>query len=166
VFVANGVKRALLLKSDEEVQDLETLQTYAAYSEEHKYGVFDNQSLLTFVINFPEDDIVSVVTVSGTHGTHVAGITAAHDEDQPLSNGVAPGAQLVSLKIGDTRLGSMETIAAFYRALISMVRLKVRIPYHFTCSTQYVRSISAISLTEKPLVLIIGMQPESQLNIY
>lgn len=85
-----------------------------------------------------------MVVCSGSHGTHVAAITSAYHppkEGSDASNtvdaegdsladpisGVAPGAQVISLKIGDTRLGSMETAPAFLRALIEIVRLKIDI---------------------------------------
>ena len=56
---------------------------------------------------------------AGAHGSHVGGNDAAYFPSKDDSNGdnneegnvdgVAPGARLVSLKIGNTRLGGMDT---------------------------------------------------------
>lgn len=82
----------------------------------------DGEPRVTFTVNIweegAEDVTVEIVTNAGSHGTHVAAITAAHCPSNTALDGVAPGAQLISLKIGDTRLGSMETGASLVRAAI------------------------------------------------
>ncbi|MED6151046.1 tripeptidyl-peptidase II Tpp2 [Stylosanthes scabra] len=95
------------------------------YRIERKYGVFSKLDACTFVVNVYNDGkVVSIVTDSSPHGTHVAGIATAFHPEEPLLNGVAPGAQLISCKIGDSRLGSMETGTGLTRALIAAVEHK------------------------------------------
>lgn len=46
-----------------------------------------------FALNiYDKGNVLSIVVDAGSHGTHVAGITAAYHEDDPQLNGIAPGA--------------------------------------------------------------------------
>ena len=84
--------------------------------------------MLNFGVNIYEDGhVLSVVTDTGSHGTHVAGIVAGHHTDHPTGelDGVAPGAQIVSLKIGDARLDGMETTQTIERAAIAIMQNRV-----------------------------------------
>ncbi|KAH9647044.1 tripeptidyl-peptidase 2 [Citrus sinensis] len=95
------------------------------YKTERKHGVFSKLDACTFVANvYDEGNVLSIVTDSSPHGTHVAGIATAFNPEEPLLNGIAPGAQLISCKIGDTRLGSMETGTGLTRAFIAAVEHK------------------------------------------
>ncbi|CAL8469996.1 g9538 [Coccomyxa elongata] len=105
---------------------LENFKPLTNYRIERQYGVFSSQDSCNFALNiYDEGNVLSIVVDAGAHGTHVAGITAAHHPDHPELNGIAPGAQIISCKIGDSRLGSMETGVGLTRALIAVLDHKV-----------------------------------------
>ncbi|XP_058082097.1 tripeptidyl-peptidase 2 [Magnolia sinica] len=110
---------------DSELGKLADFIPLTNYRIERKYGIFSKLDACSFVTNvYDEGNILSIVTDCSPHGTHVAGIATAFHPQEPLLNGVAPGAQLISCKIGDTRLGSMETGTGLTRALIAAVEHK------------------------------------------
>ncbi len=67
---------------------------------------------LTMACNFyPAEKRISIHFDSGGHGTHVAGIAAGYRiHGQDGYNGMAPGAQIISLKIGNNRYPGGATI--------------------------------------------------------
>ncbi|CAO1619710.1 unnamed protein product [Jaminaea pallidilutea] len=118
-----GLPDETLQKLEGQSLDLRGLRPLADFHLEQEHNVFGPADLLTYTVNhiFEASDesnpsAVSLVTLSGSHGTHVAGITGAHLPDSPEENGVAPGVEIVSLKIGDTRVEGMETAFALLRA--------------------------------------------------
>ncbi len=57
---------------------------------------------LTFAINvYPDEKKISLFFDDGFHGTHVTGIAAGYMIDGSTINGVAPGAKVIGLKLGN-----------------------------------------------------------------
>ena len=93
------------------------------YRLEREFSTFGEKDLLNYALNiYRQGNLLSIVTDCGSHGTHVAGIVAAHYPEQPELNGIAPGAQIVSVKIGDTRLGSRSVGTGSIRGLIAVLQ--------------------------------------------
>lgn len=68
-----------------------------------------------------DEKICSLVFDTGSHATHIAGIVGGSFDD-PRMNGVNPECQILSLKIGDSRVDGMETSIALIRALNEIVK--------------------------------------------
>lgn len=106
----NGCKTVI-----HDISQAKVLNNYRVCGE---YGTVSCEDLLNYVLNiYDNGNILSLVVPAGTHGTHVAGIVGAFYSDNNSNNGVAPGCQLISVKIGDTRLSTMETNQGLMRAL-------------------------------------------------
>jgi tripeptidyl-peptidase-2 len=113
--------RAVIFGGDEEGADPTPL---AAYRKERQYGTISTVDQYNYGVNFYDDgSVLSIVGDCTPHGTHVAAIAAVAEDGDDSRNGVAPGAQLVSIKIGDSRLGSMETGSSIARGIMTAVRL-------------------------------------------
>ncbi|MBN2089466.1 S8 family serine peptidase [candidate division KSB1 bacterium] len=93
------------------------------YGEKQEYFQFrgrdplKQKNLLNFALKMDVDNMrVSFHFDDGGHGTHVAGISAGYQLfDQPGYNGIAPGAQIISLKIGNNTLAGNATVTGSIR---------------------------------------------------
>eukprot|EP00794_Sanderia_malayensis_P011065 gene11065-12233_t len=109
-----------------EVGDLASCDLLRNYKVSGDYAFFGKKDLLSYSVNiYDNGNILSIVTTCSSHGTHVASIAAGFNAETPELNGIAPGAQLISMKIGDTKLDSMETGASIVRAMIAAIENKV-----------------------------------------
>lgn len=106
-----------------ETGDMSSKLPMTDYRYAHEYARFSELDALNYCFNiFDNGNTLSIVVDAGSHGSHVAGIVSAFHPEQPELNGVAPGAQIISLKIGDSRLGSMETGVGLIRGLIEAIK--------------------------------------------
>ena len=66
---------------------------------------------LTFALNiFPEEKLISLYFDDGSHGTHCAGIAAGFNIGDSGLNGVAPGAKVIGLKLGNNNYPGGATV--------------------------------------------------------
>lgn len=122
LFHDGNVWRACIDTS--ECGDLESCPLLGEFSVTREHAHLTPIDEMTVSINVHlEGQTLEVVGMCSTHGTHVAAIAAGYYPDEPERNGVAPGAKIVSLTIGDSRLGSMETGTALVRACIKIMEL-------------------------------------------
>ena len=99
---------------------LETAPALASYRLERTHGVFSSRSACSYALTVLDGgDVLEICVDAGAHGSHCASIAAGHEPGvaHAALDGIAPGAQVISYKIGDTRFGSMETGTGLARAL-------------------------------------------------
>lgn len=119
VVWSDGREFHVLIDTDEDgdLRDEKDLRPFGIAGE---YGRLSQEEAATFAVQvYEKGNLLSIVTVSGSHGSHVASIASAHFPKEPHRDGVAPGAKILSIKIGDTRLrgsssglGEMRGVAA------------------------------------------------------
>jgi tripeptidyl-peptidase II len=103
-----------------ETGDVRSIKPMTSYDKEYHVETFSAIDQMNYCIQFYNNGtILSIICDTSPHGTHVASIAAGSTATSSSSSssdsssnrpGVAPGANLVSLKIGDTRIAFIEAI--------------------------------------------------------
>ncbi len=110
------------LDGDGNLNDEEPVWNYKIKHQAIRFRGRDTETkknLATFGINiFPDENRINFHYDGSSHGTHVAGIAAGYRlNGQDGLNGIAPGAKIISLKIGDCTLaGGATTTGSMVRA--------------------------------------------------
>ncbi|XP_058054982.1 tripeptidyl-peptidase 2 isoform X1 [Anopheles bellator] len=102
--------------------DLENAIHVLEYSQSHQMVNLDDYLSISINVH-DKGNVLEIVGVCSSHGTHVASIASGYHPDNPELNGVAPAARIISLTIGDGRLETMETGTALVRAIIKVAEL-------------------------------------------
>jgi len=103
--------------------ELEKGLNLGIYRDTFEFGRLSDCCNVNVSVNiYDEGNLLEIVSMPSSHGTHVASIAAANFPEDPDKNGVAPGAQIVSINIGDGRLGSMESGTSLARAMSHILR--------------------------------------------
>lgn len=127
VLWQDGTDWRVVIDTDEDgdLRDEKVLRPFGVAGD---YGSFGDVTFATFGVQvYAGGDLLSVVTVGGAHGTHVASIAAGHSPKDPGRDGIAPGARILSIKIGDIRSGGSSYNTSELRALALSAQHKVDI---------------------------------------
>lgn len=99
------------LNGNGDISDDRPLRNYKEKLDAFTFEHPDGLPPLTMGLNiFPDEKIVSFHFDDGSHGTHVAGIAGGNQIGGIDLNGVAPGAKMISLKLGNNLYSGGATV--------------------------------------------------------
>ncbi len=99
-----------------DLSDEKPIRNYAINHDTFTFKSEDDLPDFTIAVNiFPKESKVSFFFDDGSHGTHCAGIAAGYKIGGENLNGVAPGAQIIALKLGNNNYAGGATVTGSMR---------------------------------------------------
>ncbi|MDP6963242.1 MAG: S8 family serine peptidase, partial [Planctomycetota bacterium] len=107
----------VVIDSDED-GDIGEETALAPFKESGDWATLGDESNLNYCVNVSEDgNTTSIYFDAHGHGTHVAGIIGNYEGEGGRLNGIAPGVEIVAIKIGDSKVGGSTSGFAVSKAL-------------------------------------------------
>ncbi len=99
-----------------DLSDEKPMRNYRVNHDTFTFKSEDDLPDFTIAVNiFPKESKVSFFFDDGSHGTHCAGIAAGYKIGGENLNGVAPGAQIIALKLGNNNYAGGATVTGSMR---------------------------------------------------
>ena len=113
----NGAGWLVVIDSDED-GDLGDETSLSDFRLSGDWTVLGDESNLNYAVNVAEDgNLTTIFFDTHGHGTHVAGIIGSYEGPDSRLNGIAPGVEIVAIKIGDGKFGGSTSGFAVAKAL-------------------------------------------------
>ncbi len=117
VLFAKGDRWQVVVDTDED-GDLDEETALSEFRESGDWTRLGDEANLNFAVGIGEDhNHITLFFDTHGHGTHVAGIIGSYEGPDSRLNGIAPGVELVAIKIGDGKFGGSTSGFAVAKAL-------------------------------------------------
>uniref|UniRef100_A0A914QJ58 Peptidase S8/S53 domain-containing protein n=1 Tax=Panagrolaimus davidi TaxID=227884 RepID=A0A914QJ58_9BILA len=110
-------------------KDLEKAKILTNFCDEHVYGILDFKgNEIVYCISVKNDgNLLKIFTRYLDDGSNIALIAAAHFPDNPKQDGLAPGAQIISMNVLDPGIKNSVLLDHVHKALEKCIEMKVDI---------------------------------------
>ncbi|MDA1114130.1 MAG: S8 family serine peptidase [Planctomycetota bacterium] len=117
VVFERGGKWKVVIDSDED-GDLDEETALGTFRETGDWATLGDSSNMNYAVSVADDgNLTTLLFDTHGHGTHVAGIIGSYEGPNGRLNGIAPGVELVAIKIGDGKFGGSTSGFAVAKAL-------------------------------------------------
>lgn len=154
------------LGGDGSIANDRPMHDYLVARESFGWALAGAQPYVAVAANFAEDKgrpLLELYFDTSAHGTHVAGIAAGHDlYGVPGFDGVAPGAQLIGLKIADDAQGGISRTGSMLLAMDYAIRFAERrkMPLVMNMSFGVGNEVEGTAVMDRLVDSVLALHPD------